>query len=77
MAIKVIEHSADDNSKLDGLRESLLCSNIQHPNVVSLTFLGRSLLSLAGAEGQGFQGFVASAEAQGILQVFFTQSTSF
>lgn len=35
VAIKVIEHSADDSSKLDGLRESILCSNIQHPNVVS------------------------------------------
>ena len=34
VAIKVIEHAADDASKLDGLRESLLSSNIQHPNVV-------------------------------------------
>ena len=34
VAIKVIEHNADDNSKMDGLRESLLCSSIQHPNVV-------------------------------------------
>lgn len=36
VAIKVIEHSEEDSSKVDGLREALLCSNIQHPNVVGM-----------------------------------------
>ena len=35
VAVKVIEHSADINSKIEGFRETLVSSNIQHPNVVS------------------------------------------
>lgn len=36
VAVKIIEHSADINSKIEGLRETMVSSNIQHPNVVSL-----------------------------------------
>ena len=35
VAVKVIEHSADINSKIEGFRETMVSSNIQHPNVVS------------------------------------------
>ncbi|BDA43697.1 Mitogen-activated protein kinase kinase kinase 11 [Coccomyxa sp. Obi] len=34
VAVKIIEHSADENSKIEGFRENLVCSNIQHPNVL-------------------------------------------
>lgn len=34
VAVKVIEHSADENSKIESFRENLVCSNIQHPNVL-------------------------------------------
>ena len=36
VAVKIIEHSADINSKIEGFRENVVSSNIQHPNVVSL-----------------------------------------
>lgn len=36
VAVKIIEHSADINSKMEGFRETMVSSNIQHPNVVSL-----------------------------------------
>ena len=48
VAIKVIEHNADDNSKMDGLRESLLCSSIQHPNVVRPLVALHALLPQCG-----------------------------
>ena len=35
VAVKIIEHSADINSKMEGFRETMVSSNIQHPNVVS------------------------------------------
>ena len=35
VAVKIIEHSADINSKIEGFRENVVSSNIQHPNVVS------------------------------------------
>ena len=35
VAVKIIEHSADINSKIEGFRETMVSSNIQHPNVVS------------------------------------------
>ena len=35
VAVKVIEHNESVASKLEGLRESVLSANIQHPNVVS------------------------------------------
>jgi hypothetical protein len=34
VAVKVIEHNEDVASRLEGLRESVLSANIQHPNVV-------------------------------------------
>ena len=46
VAIKIIEHSADDSSKVDGLREALLCSNIQHPNVVGLQAASSAVAAL-------------------------------
>ena len=36
VAVKIIEHSADINSKMEGFRENVVSSNIQHPNVVSI-----------------------------------------
>ena len=35
VAVKIIEHPADVNSRIEALRETLVCSNINHPNVVS------------------------------------------
>ncbi len=35
VAVKVIEHNESVASRLEGLRESVLSANIQHPNVVS------------------------------------------
>ena len=35
VAVKIIEHSADINSKIEGFRETVVSSSIQHPNVVS------------------------------------------
>ena len=35
VAVKIVEHSADINSKIDSFRETMVSSNIQHPNVVS------------------------------------------
>ncbi len=34
VAVKIIEHSADENSKMESFRENLVSSNIQHPNVL-------------------------------------------
>ena len=34
VAVKVIEHNESVASRLEGLRESVLSANIQHPNVV-------------------------------------------
>ncbi|CAL5221171.1 g3314 [Coccomyxa viridis] len=34
VAVKIIEHSADINSKIEGFRENVVSSNIQHPNVL-------------------------------------------
>ncbi len=46
VAVKVIEHNESVASRLEGLRESVLSANIQHPNVVSsLTAFGLPLRS--------------------------------
>ena len=34
MAVKIINHDRHVGNNFDALRESVLCSNIQHPNVV-------------------------------------------
>ena len=34
VAVKIIEHSADENSKIESFRENLVSSNLQHPNVL-------------------------------------------
>ena len=34
MAVKIINHDKHVGNNFDALRESVLCSNIQHPNVV-------------------------------------------
>ncbi len=34
VAVKIIEHSSDINSKIEGFRENVVSSSIQHPNVV-------------------------------------------
>ena len=36
VAVKVIKHKECMTSKLEGMRESLLSANIQHPNVVRI-----------------------------------------
>lgn len=53
VAVKVIEHNKSVASRLEGLRESVLSANIQHPNVVSgLAAPGLPLQSAsAGCEG--------------------------
>ncbi len=35
VAVKIIEHSTDMNSKIDAFRETLVSANIHHPNVVA------------------------------------------
>ena len=35
VAVKIIEHSTDMNSKIDTFRETLVSANIHHPNVVA------------------------------------------
>jgi hypothetical protein len=34
VAIKVVPHEGELGGRADALRESLLCSNVQHPNIV-------------------------------------------
>jgi hypothetical protein len=34
VAIKVIPHEGELGEKVDALRESLLCSSVQHPHIV-------------------------------------------
>jgi hypothetical protein len=34
VAVKIIEHSPDVNSKIEAFRENMVACNIQHPNVV-------------------------------------------
>ena len=47
MAVKIIEHSADINSKIEGFRENMVSSNIQHPNVVCTLHLNSWILVFA------------------------------
>ena len=49
VAVKVIEHSAGVRSKIEAVRETLVSSNIHHPNIVStykvITCVQRSMLT--------------------------------
>jgi len=48
VAVKIINHDKHVGNHFDALRESVLCSNIQHPNVV-MTYKVRSATKHAPA----------------------------
>ena len=62
VAVKIIEHSADINSKIEGFRETMVSSNIQHPNVVSS-------LSHQGASSSAQPTFIALPSQKYITQL--------
>lgn len=50
VAIKIVPHEGELGEKVDALRESLLCSAIQHPHIVRpLLYHMLSMLTLVGA----------------------------
>lgn len=44
MAVKIINHDKHVGNNFDALRESVLCSNVQHPNVVMTYKVGDCLI---------------------------------